>query len=225
MLQSTGMTIDKLVLRRLRPLFWAAFFQSFVFWYAVELLLAKHIGVSDYSVGLVTAATSVATVLVEVPAGILADAWSRKGVLIIASGFSLVSTLFGVIADSPWQFYVFFVSWGIFYALYTGTYESITYDVLLEETGSGREYERVYGMVGRFESAALVSSSVIGGFLAILGIRVPFFATIPMLVLSIVFLLIFREPVIHKAHDQSVVPLGKKFASTIGVVFSSKLSM
>src|SRR5581483_8514807 len=71
--------------KRLRPLFIAAFLQSFVFWYAIEKPFLNHLGLDKEAMALVSIVFSVSYLIINVPSGILADRWSRRGVLMLGS--------------------------------------------------------------------------------------------------------------------------------------------
>ena len=71
--------------KRLRPLHLAAFLQGIGFWVPVEKLFMNEIGFDAASIGLMAAAYAAVVPILEVPSGILADRWSRRGVLMAAS--------------------------------------------------------------------------------------------------------------------------------------------
>ena len=90
--------------------------------------------------------------------------------------------------------------WGLFFALYSGAYDSILYDTLLEEVGDSKLYERYYGYVKVVDAVALVIGSVLGGWISSkFGIREAYFWTVPIALAAIGALLAFKEPVLHKA--------------------------
>lgn len=190
-----------LIMRRLTPLYLAAFFQGFVLWYAVEKLFMIEIGFNAATIGIMGASYAALAILIETPSGILADRWSRKGVLMIASIALAISSIICGLSTGVWQYIIGAGFWGIFYALYSGTYDSIVYDTLLEETGNSQAYERYYGRIRIMDSLALVLSALGGGLLGnALGLSATFYATVPFALFSILALVLFREPMLHKAH-------------------------
>ncbi len=207
--------------KRLRPLYWAAFFNGLVFWYVVDKLLTTRIGVSTSLLGIMLAVMAIVTVAGEVPSGILADRWSRKGVLIIALLCLGASTLFGLFARSPWHYWGLCICWGVYAAMYSGTYEAMVYDVILEESGDETSYERLFGRVGQFESAALVIGSLVGGlFLATNSLRWPFAMSLLSTVLALICIMRFREPLVHKSHD--AIHITKHIRDTFRAVVGSR---
>lgn len=195
------------VFRRLIPLYCASFLQSAIFWYAIEkLFMQQEIGFTEASIGVMAAVYSATMLITETPSGILADRWSRKGVLIIGSlALAVASLVCGLSNSMP--VYIFGAAfWGVFYAMYSGTYDSIVYDVIQEETGTSEGFEKYYGYIHIFESAGLVVTALAGALIGdVFGMRWAFYASVPLALLSIVSLVLFREPKIHKAEVETPV--------------------
>jgi hypothetical protein len=102
---------------------------------------------------------------------------------------------------------------GVFFALQSGTTESMVYDTLLEETGSSDAFERTIGRVRVIESIALVSSALVGGAIAeVAPLRVTYLLTVPFLVGAIAALLSFREPRLHEAAEPQ--PMRQQIVAT-----------
>lgn len=92
---------------------------------------------------------------------------------------------------------------GVHFAMYSGTVESIVYDLVLEETGTGASYPRHIGRVRLLESAALVTSALGGGWVADLyGPRAAYFATVPFTAVAILAYLRFAEPRLHRTEER-----------------------
>ncbi|HET8883971.1 MAG TPA: MFS transporter [Candidatus Saccharimonadales bacterium] len=186
--------------RRLTPLYIAAFLQAFNLWYAVEKLFMQRIGFDEATIALAITLFTIVTLLVETPSGILADRWSRKGVLVLASCALIICSLACGLSDSVPMYTVSLLFIGIYFALYSGTYEAIVYDTLVEETGKGTGFEHYYGKLQMISGVALVSGSLLSGTIShFFGLQVVYFLTIPFTLLSIVALIKFREPRLHKA--------------------------
>ena len=77
--------------------------------------------------------------MLEMPSGILADRWSRRGVLILASIAGVLSVLVGGISQNVAIYMISAAFLGVFFALQSGTLESVVYDTVLEETGDRRQ--------------------------------------------------------------------------------------
>src|SRR5690242_12792517 len=119
--------------KRLVPLYISVFFQSFILWYTIEKLFMRTIGFDNTEIGLMVAVYSAVMLMVDTPSGILADRWSRKGVLILASISMCLSALAGGLSHGIGLYLVCAILWGVFFACYSGMYDSIVYDTVSEE--------------------------------------------------------------------------------------------
>lgn len=206
---------------RLLPLYLAAFFQAFNLWYAIEKMFMRQIGFDDAAIALAVALFTAVTLLVETPSGILADRWSRRGVLIIASlAMIICSTLAGFSDSVP--MYLLAISFiGVYYALFSGTYEAVIYDTLIDKTGSGAGFEKYYGRLQIVSSIALISGSSLSGLLSrLFSLEAVYFMTVPFMVISIILLLCFNEPTLHK--KQTVVPIRHQIRDTFKSLTTSR---
>ena len=122
--------------RRLVPLQVAVGLQGMILWVPVEKLFMTQIGFTPRSVGVMAAAYAAVVPLLEVPSGILADRWSRNQILVCASVALLASSLLGGLSTNVPTYIAAAMILGIYFALNSGTVDSIVYDVVLEETGS-----------------------------------------------------------------------------------------
>jgi MFS family permease len=189
--------------KRLRPLYLTSFLQGFALWYAVEKLFMRSIGLSDALIALSTSIYIVVMMVANVPIGVLADRWSRKGVLYLAT---IALACGSAVCGRAHSFLVFTIGismWGLFYACYLGTFDAIVYDVVLEETGSAEGFERHYG---RVQMAEFLGS--LGGALASVLVvqlwttRATFFLTVPITCCAFISLRAFNEPLLHKARKE-----------------------
>jgi MFS family permease len=201
------------MIRRLLPLHLGILLQGLLLWVPVEKLFMSEIGFDPASVGLMAAAYAAVVPLLEVPSGILADRWSRRGVLIIASLALVLNALIGGLSTNVATYIASAMILGVYFAMYSGTVEAIVYDLVLEETGDSAQYQRMIGRVHVIDSVALVTSSLAGGWLAELtSPRLMYFLSIPFAALSIVFYLKFREPRLHRTGE--TIPLRRQLSVT-----------
>jgi predicted MFS family arabinose efflux permease len=194
------------VRRRLLPLLVAVSFQGFLLWVPVEKLFLSEIGFDPASVGVMAAAYAAVVPIIEVPSGILADRWSRRGVLIISSVALMLCSLIGGLSNNVATYIVSALVLGVYFAMYSGTMDAVVYDTVLEETGDSEAFEKRIGRVRFVESLALVSSSLLGGWLASLTTpRLMYFLSVPVAALSVVAFLSFREPQLHKTEEDTTL--------------------
>jgi MFS family permease len=126
--------------------------------YPLYALLFVDTGLSQAEISALFAVWSVTGLLAEVPTGALADRWSRRGALVLASlleaaGFALWTALPGTAS-----FAAGFVLWGIGGALASGAVEALVYEGLAA-AGAAPAYARVTGWMGAAELGAAVPAA------------------------------------------------------------------
>jgi len=212
-MMQTSPPVHRALHRRLLPLHIAVALQGFMLWVPVEKLFMSEIGFDPAAVGVMAAAYAAVVPIVEVPSGILADRWSRRGVLVVSGLALAVCALLGGLSDDVPTYIVSALVLGVYFAMYSGTMDSIVYDTVLEETGGSEGFERTIGRVRVIESVALVTSSLLGGWIAgLASTRLTYLLTVPVAALSVVAYLRFREPQLHKAEEPT--PLRRHLAVT-----------
>jgi MFS family permease len=185
--------------KRFLPLYTSTFFSGLVFWYAIEKLFMAQIGFTDATIILAIALSTACILLFEIPSGILADKWSRRGVLILAQVSLGLSSFVGYLSHGPLLFLLSVGLWGVYSAMSSGAAESIVYDTLLEENGDRHGFEKYYGRTRTFISISLVAGSLLGGVISeFFDPRAAFLLTVPSAVLGIVAILFLHEPTLHK---------------------------
>ena len=183
----------------------ATFFQVFVLFYSIEKLFMLSINLTNFQIGLIVALTSVAALIFEFPSGILADRWSRKGTLILANAALIASDLFGYFSAGFFLYAASATAWGIFFAMQSGIYSSLTYDVLLDNKLPDSEYDKYYGKIRIAEGIGLILASISGAVIAeIYGLRSVYVLSVPTAIISTVLLAKFREPKIHRTTQDQI---------------------
>src|SRR5690349_9833565 len=158
-----------------------------ILWVPVENLFMTQIGFDPGSVGIMAAAYAAVVPLLEVPSGVLADRWSRNRLMVCASIALLASTLLGGLSTNVAMYVAAAMLLGVYFALNSGTVDSLVYDAVLEETGSSDDYETWIGRIRMVESGALVASALAGGVIAgWTSARLTYFVTLPFVAVAIV---------------------------------------
>jgi MFS family permease len=184
---------------RLRPLYATGFIHGFALWYSIEKLFMRSIGLNDYLITIATLVYIAVMMIANIPLGILADRWSRKGVLYLATCALIASSLICGLSHGLAMYAAGISVWGLFYAAYAGTYDSVIYDVVLEETGSADSFERFYGRVQMFDSAAFITGALLSaGVARFASLRLEYFLTIPFTCCAFFTLHRFQEPSLHR---------------------------
>jgi MFS family permease len=191
------------IARRLLPLQIGVALQNFLLWVPVEKMFMTEIGFNAATIGLVAAVYAAVVPMLEVPFGVLADRWSRTGMMILATLALAASSLVGGLSTNPATYAAAAVLLGVFFALDSGTADSIVYDTVVEQTGSATDYQKWIGRLHVVESLALVSSAVLGGLLAAAtSARVTYFVTVPVVTAAVLAFRRCREPRLHRAGER-----------------------
>jgi len=194
---------DKRLARRLLPLTVAVALQGFLLWVPVEKLFMTDIGFDAASIGVMAAAYAALVPIIEIPSGVLADRWSRRGVLVIAAVALALTSLIGGLSYNVPTYIGCALVLAVYFAMYSGTIDAVVYDTVLEEIGASEQFERRIGRVRAVESASLVAGALAGGGVAALtSTRVTYFLSVPFALAAVIVLLRFREPQLHKGQER-----------------------
>jgi MFS family permease len=192
--------------KRFKPLYWAAFLQGVIFWYSIEKLFMKSSGFDAKTIALAIIILNVVNIFANIPIGILADRWSRTGILVMASLAMALASLLGGLSHGFWLYIVSACFSGLFMASFQGTYDSIVYDTLIEESVESKSFNRYYSRLRFYDGLALISGSLLSAFIVhFISVRATYFLTIPFALLAIVALLIFKEPKEHKKEERTAL--------------------
>ena len=96
--------MKKAIIKRLLPLYVGKFFMSFVLWYSTEKLFIRSIGIDNLGISLITIVILISCTLAEIPSGIIADRWSRKGSMVLSGLFLGISSLMAGSSDSIFMY-------------------------------------------------------------------------------------------------------------------------
>lgn len=157
------------------------------------------IGIDAIGVGLATALFLGFNLVFDIPSGILADKWSRKGMLIVSAlALAFCSIILG--ASNGLVLYILgYIFYGIYVVSTSGTYQAITYDILHEE-GRANQYSKIGGRAYALFLAGAGVANVASGFIAAhSSYRTTFFITVGSCLLNIIVLSTINEPTFHKA--------------------------
>jgi hypothetical protein len=137
-------------------------------YYPLYALLFLDTGLSDAQISALFAVWSVTGFLAEVPSGVLADRWSRRGVIVLAA--VLQATGFAVWAAAPaaWAFAVGFLLWGVSSAMVSGAIEALVHDALAG-VGAAGHFGRVNGWMSAADLIAQVPAAFAASALFVLG--------------------------------------------------------
>ncbi len=171
---------------------WFKFFQNLLFWQAIWFLFLQS-ELSAAQAILFYAIYDVTTTVLEVPSGYFSDRWGRRKTLIASACAGFLSCALFALGEGFWVFALAQIAMGAHIALISGTDSAVLYESLAEE-GRADEIEREEVRAWRYSFLALAASAVVGGLMALSGLRLPFAASAVAFGALVLIAIQFSEP-------------------------------
>jgi hypothetical protein len=114
--------------------------------YPLYVLLFAHAGLSGARISVLFILWSAVGFVAEVPAGALADRWSRRGALVLSGVLQAAGFALWVLMPTFTGFASGFVVWALGGALVSGSIEALLYEGLAS-AGATEHFPSIYGMV------------------------------------------------------------------------------
>lgn len=193
------------MISRIGKIYISNFLTGLVFWYGIEKLFMGSIGIDAVGVGIATALFLGFNLVFDIPSGILADKWSRKGMLVVSAiALAFCSLILGS-SNGLMLYIVGYIFYGIYVVSTSGTYQAITYDILHEEKRAN-QYSKIMGRAYALFLAGAGVANIASGFIAAhTSYRMAFFITIASCLLNVLLLLTLKEPTFHRAEAKTKV--------------------
>ncbi len=140
------------------------FFQDFALIYPVYVIMFERIGLGFMQIAWLLVIWAIAVLVTEIPSGVLADLWSRRGVLFVALLLKATGFVVWLLYPSFGGFAAGFVLWGIQEGLTAGVTEALLFDSL-QRRGRERYFEAIAGLGTLVARIAIAAAMVLGGAL------------------------------------------------------------
>lgn len=162
----------------------------------IVVLFYQDNGMGMQEIFTLKAIYSIAIVTMEVPSGWMADVWGRKKTLILGSilgsaGFLMYSFSYGF-----WAFVAAEIILGIGHSFVSGADSAMLFDSL-KATNKTNQYVKLEGRITSVGNFAEAIAGVVGGFLAAISLRTPFFFQFAVAAIAIPAALTLIEPKIE----------------------------
>lgn len=155
---------DKSVRRALNWLKLGWFCRNFLLIVPVIVLIYTQKGITVGDFFLIQGIFRLAAFLFEIPSGYMSDCFSRKRVMIAGAIFSVFGFSVIALAYGFWALVLGEALLGVSSALFSGTMEAYTYD-LLKRNKTQKQFLKEYGEVSTSASFATFIASILGGIL------------------------------------------------------------
>jgi len=140
------------------------FFHNFLLMTPVIVLIYTSHGITIGDFFLIQGIFRLAAFLFEIPSGYLSDCFSRKWVMVCGGCFLIAGFSAIALATGFWGLTLGEALLGISTALFSGTLEAYTYD-LLKRNKTQNQFLKEYGSITTFSSVACFIAALLGGFL------------------------------------------------------------
>ena len=170
----------------------------------VVVLFYQNNDMGMHEIFVLKAIYSIAIVGMEIPSGWMADVWGRRKTLILGSilgsfGFLIYSFSYGF-----WAFVIAEIILGFGHSFVSGADSAMLYDSLKADKRTDK-YVREEGRITSAGNFAEAIAGVIGGLLAAISLRTPFYFQFAVAAIAIPAAITMIEPKIHIAkHTHSV---------------------
>lgn len=172
--------------RQIRLLTILNFCVGLVFWYGIEkVFLRDSLQIGPTGISQIVIVYMAVTLLLDVPAGVVADKWGRKKTLALALTFFVASNAVLGLSQDFTMYLLGTVLWGLFTVCFYGTYEALLYDSLKAD-GKQSHYQKVDATTRMWFMIGIAISSLVSGLMAqIVGLRGVYFVSIVPLIVGI----------------------------------------
>ena len=191
----------------------------------IVVLFYQNNGMGMHDIFILKAIYSVAIVVMEIPSGWMADIWGRKKTLILgailgSAGFLAYSFSYGF-----WAFVIAEIILGIGHSFVSGADSAMLFDSLKADNKTV-EYTKQEGRITSIGNFAEAIAGVLGGFLAAISLRTPFYFQFFVAAMAIPAALTLIEPKVHTIeHVRSIKKLLQNIKKTLVVNQNLRISI
>ena len=168
-------------------------------------LFYEENGLTITDLFVIQAIYSVTIALIEIPSGYVADVFGRKNSMIIGTFFSFLGILTYSLSFGFDGFLLAALCLGVGQSFISGSDTALMYDSLVELDRSD-DFIRLEGRTISMGNLAEATAFVIGGFLAQISLRTPFYYQVGIALVGFVIALLLVEPKIHRLQDGKSKP-------------------
>ena len=167
----------------------------------ILMLFYKDLGLTNEQAFRLKAVYSIAVVLFEVPSGYIADVLGRRATMILGSVLGTLGFAFYTVGNGFIWFFMAEVTLGIGMSFISGADSALLYDSLKHNQLQNKylRYEGINTSIGNFSEAL---GGIVGGALAEISLRTPFFWQTGIAFLAIPAALTLVEPPVARSRQK-----------------------
>lgn len=187
----------------------------------IVVLFYQDNGIDMQGIFMLKAIYSVAIVVMEIPSGWMADVWGRKKTLILGGILSSTGVLIYSFSYEFWAFAVAEIILGVGHSFVSGADSAMLFDSL-KAAKKTEQYVKQEGRITSVGNFAEAIAGIVGGLLATISLRTPFYFQIAIATMAIPAAFTLVEPKIKSSeHLHSI----KKLVQNIKATFVSNQNL
>jgi len=198
------------VLSNVWKMYFFRFLVSFKLVAPVIIPFYLSLNLTATNIFILTAVFTASTIIFEIPSGYLSDVIGRKKILALSGFVYVLGAIIYAFSSNYYLFILAQILFGIGVSLFSGTDTSVIYDSL-KQSKKISDFKKVVGRSRFFIRIAASLSSFIGGALALITLRMPFYVAITIPLFLIPLSLSITEPKRkkRKAKRSAMLDIGK----------------
>ena len=178
---------------------WMALFMPIIW------LFYEENGLTITDLFVIQAIYSVTIALIEIPSGYVADVFGRKNSMIIGTFFGFLGILTYSLSFGFDGFLLAALCLGVGQSFISGSDTALMYDSLVELNRSD-DFIRLEGRTISMGNLAEATAFIIGGFLAQISLRTPFYCQVGIALIGFVIALLLVEPKVQRLEEGKSKP-------------------
>lgn len=157
--------------------------------------IASQVSIAQFAV--IMSVFALATLLFEVPSGVITDLIGKKKALLISRFMYVIEIVLIAFFNGFWIFLVAKIISGIGVSLSSGTNSALMYDTL-KKLRREKDYKKIAGIQSTIVSISMAVVFIIGGFLFSINNKLPAIASLPLITLGFILTFFMEEPYENK---------------------------
>ena len=176
---------------------WKLYIIKGLMWFMVAMpiivLFFQENGLNLHEVMILQGSYSLMVALMEIPSGYIADLFGRKKTMVLGTVFCFLGYALFSFSFEFWEFLLAEILLGIGNSFISGSDSAILYDSLLQSKKTD-QYTKIEGKTYSIGNFAEAGAGILGGFLAEMSLRYPWYVQASVAVLAIPFTISLVEP-------------------------------
>ena len=169
------------------------------------VLFFQENGLELFDIMLLQAIYSIAIALLEIPSGYAADVFGRKNSMIVGTFFGLIGIIIYAFSFGFWGFLPAALCLGIGQSFVSGSDTALMYDSLVE-LNREKDFVKLEGRTISMGNFAEAIAFVLGGFLAEITLRTPFYYQIAIAATGFLTAIFLTEPKVNRLANGKTKP-------------------